>query len=142
MGLFSKKPSIEELDRQDKKAKINLDCSRSVGVIIDLQRNLEAIQSFMTMDEGHSAIYAARLCCANPIILCALNDCSLPYAGLTTIQGSILSAICNLNANFYSDPLHCLIDIAKENRLSSVIHTCENAQNTLNNARLNINQSL
>jgi len=133
MGLFNREPSFEDLSRNYEKAKFNHDCSQSISVIIDLKKNLEAIQCFIERGDQETALFVTRKCCDNPII--AYNKENLPFVGLTSIQEDILSEIYNINPNFASDPMNGLFHVARNNMLSRVVQACNTAQKKIENAR-------
>ena len=125
MGFFNRRREVDELDRQYKEALLERDRQQSIGVILSLINDIQALQSFAQNGDFNMVEFMARKCCKNPLICCEQDE--LPTAGLKTVQYNILNTIARLEPGYYSEPIRGLSNIALSRKCQHIINACNMA---------------
>jgi hypothetical protein len=109
--------------KQMEELKLKMDCTKSHRVVIDFEKLLKALQTFMDGGEDiQLRIRTARKCCENPIISCTQQE--LPHGWLRAMQDVISDEIKRVCPQFNDDPPANLLALAQEHRLKNVIDIC------------------
>lgn len=130
MGLFSRG---RDYDMERKKALLELDREKSISVIIQFTKQLDALQSFANQRKHEETLWMAQKCSQNPIISCSNNE--LPAVGLQVVQEMILDAVVRLDPAFLRDQEQGLYNIAMDGECSYIVDVCRQAMQQLRNVR-------
>lgn len=122
---FWQSTSYENLDIMHRQSLQKLDCAKSVGIILDLVKLLEALE----YAEGHNKspeyiLFIAEKCCENPIVSYKKSDLSnAGLVGLMTVQDDILNKIASISGEKKNAP-QAFYNIAVDGQCQTIIAYC------------------
>lgn len=121
-------------DEKLKEAKLNYDREVSIGILLDLIKNIEALQNFAYREKQDMIVWMAEECCNNPIMSDDTEE--LPAVGLRVVQGMILDGIGKIDSAFSDDKVKGLYNIAVDGRCQEIVEICSQAISKLRAARV------
>lgn len=124
---------MDFMEEERRRALLNLDCEKSVGVILEFIKEIEVLQNFVDRGQYQMGVQMAQVCCKNPIIN---KDIKLPTVGLITVQNMILDGIMQLDPAFRHSPEQGIYNIAADGNCSYIVDICNRAIDQLYAARL------
>lgn len=117
--------SYGNLETQHRQALHKLDCSKSVGVILDFIQHLETLEYASDHNRPNEYIlFIAGKCCENQIVSYSQSDFSKAgLVGLRKVQDDILNKIASISGETPDTP-QAFYNIAMDGQCQTIISYC------------------